>query len=1312
MKKTGKKASSILLALLMTSSVLFGSSLSLNVSAAADANTGPNLALNKTAASSSDSGTYTAASAFDGSLTTRWASASSDPGWLSVDLGEVTRISRVILNWEAAYGRTYWIQVSNDNVNWTIAADRFFTSGGVDDIWFAPVSARYVRMFGTSRATGYGYSLYEFEVYGVMDSAAGKTASASSNAANAAALTDGSAATAWTSAGKSGENFGVDLGAKLRVGSVRINWGADYASAYTIQVSGDGTAWSDAYSTAAGKGGVETINLAPLTPSHFSQQNGVNPATAGSNPSDGCKDVSVQTVSAEYVRVVPAAGPGADFSVNALEVYGNPWTLAPDTPNAKATVGKLDLDGGWKQARAPDVTASPSVVSSNGFDVSGSKWINAAVPGTVLSSYYKDGLIPDPYYSDNMGKLSQWYYNVDYWYRNEFTLPANYAGQRIMLNFEGINWFSDVYVNGQIVGSTDGPFKREEFDVSACLTPGQTNTIAVNVHIFPTLTPGGGSPQQSVYAPQFISSGAWDWIPAIPGRNVGIVKDVSLTTRNSVAVKTPYVTTTLPLPDTSYADVGVQANLVNTGSQPADGVIMGVINPGNITFQQTVSVPANSTVPVSLDHTALSQLRMQNPILWMPNGYGSQFMYTMSLAYSINGFISDSTSFNFGVRQYTYDWTGGTIAYGASGYSTDPAAKNLVISCNGVKIMCKGGNWGMTDAMLGWTAADYDLAAKMHADMNFTMIRSWTNNCDFDAFYDACDKYGIMVFSDFPMHGNFTPEALGYYIRNVQDKLERDRNHPSIAVWCGANEGTPGGYTSVIEPELCQQLDPTRLWIVQSNADQVRGGVTYSVQDPKWYFNLASTHTGFTTEAGTPVLPNYESMEEMMPQQWWWPPTDPTNPLGKPINYMWQYHDMGGLADIGNKGAANYLAAIDNRYGASAGIEEYSLKAQMINLETNRAMFESWNNYMWNKCSGLLLWMSQSAWPSTIWQTYDKYWDSNGAYFGCKHACEPIHVQWNVNNSDVKVINNTADALPNLNVTTAVYNMDGTLFSSTDTAVSAAADSAAQVTNIAAILSDAALSQVNFIRLTLTDADSGKVLSSNFYWRNKNGTANYTAMDALPQVQLTAVADTADDNGVTHMAVTLTNNTSTVAVMTRLKVMRGDTGTRVLPVFYDDNYFAMLPGETKVVNIRFNTADAAGTVPVLRMEGFNTAPAVITGTGASASTIELATKAQLSSNTQNDCADVQAVVSNYTDSSRNVTVYAAVYGANGAIISLASTVVTVAARSSAVTPWFCAMDTGADASVCTLKVFGWDAAGFAPLCAASTPKIQPAGTYQ
>ncbi|MCL2043032.1 MAG: discoidin domain-containing protein [Treponema sp.] len=1186
-----------------------------------DMSQGANLALGKTAQASSRSGG--ADSAFDGKAFTNWTSAGANPQWIRVDLGGHYTVCRVVLNWAGSnYGTDYFIEVSDDDMNWNVVADRFLLdlprngNNRVDDIYFKDVEARYVRMYGTGRQGN--FSLRGFEVYGPHNIAAGKTAAAGSE---------------W---------FGIDLDDILQVGSVKINWGEHYASEYTIKVSDNGTDWHDAYHTANGTGGIETINLAPLNASRYTQQDGIDPEnTPARRRPDGSLDVNREHLYARFVRVHPA-GRRDDYSINELEIYGNPFRSVPNADN-NALMPNINLNEGWMLARAPDISASPAGISAPGFDVSGDAWFNAIVPGTVLTSFFKAGLIEDPYFSDNIRKLDQWYYNVDYWYRKEFTLPPEYTGQNMVLNVEGVNWHSDIYVNGQKLGSTVGPFKREQFDVTRYLVPGTANVIAVNIHIFPTRADeldgnanNDGRYDQIMMLPHIMSSGGWDWIPPIPGRNVGIIKDITLTTRNRVAIKNPIIQTDLPwvppvpngpeptgIPspaDTAYADISFSAELVNNGDTAISGIIKGLITPGGINVQKEVTIPANRTITVSFNRNDFAALRVDNPRLWWPNGYGEQFLHDIEFGFEIDGVVSDTFSYQFGIREYGYWWKDGTAPFEwimgdgrrRSAYNNDTNSKSLQFFCNGVRIMAKGGNWGMTDAMLGWTAREYDIALRMHADMNFTMIRDWIGTADFDDFYKAADKFGIMIWADFWVHGFWQTNIMGPFLQNARAKVQRIRNHTSLVIYCGGNEWTPwgildnepngpgwapGNRPTGILPQIVAELDPGRLYITQSNAQPVRGGVSYMIQDPVWYYTTASRHQGFTTEIGTSVMPVYESVMEMMEEQYWWPPRDNSRPFGRNINYMWQIHDLGGPDDIGNKGAEGYLDQIDRRYGRSENLVDFSMKAQLINYETNRAMFEAWNNYMWNNTSGILLWMSQSAWPSFIWQTYDSFFDMNGAYFGSRKASRPVNVQFDYQDRIIKVINNTPAPLQNITVTADLYNLDGTLSTSRTATLTAAASSATQALDISADLTGESISSTHFINLTLRDAGNN-VLSENFYWDSNRSSRTSYALSILPQITLNAfIIDSAVTGGVTTMTVELRNESSDVAVMTRLKVMQGSGARRVLPVFYSDNYFAMLPGTSKQVIIEFETRDLDGHEPVLRMEGFNTAHAIITRRG-------------------------------------------------------------------------------------------------------------------
>jgi RHS repeat-associated protein len=232
-----------------------------------------NLTLNKTVyVSSSQSSTYAGANAVDGSTSTRWSSASSDPQWIYVDLGSNYNVSAVTLSWEYAYGKAYQIQVSSDASIWTTVYSTTTGDGGIDAITFTATAARFVRMYGTARATTYGYSLWEFEVYGtpivVNNLAINKTVVVSSSQSTTYAganAVDGSTGTRWASASSDPQWIYVDLGSSYNVNAVTLQWEYAYGSAYQIQVSSDAFAWTTVYSTTTGDGGVDIVNFTATT---------------------------------------------------------------------------------------------------------------------------------------------------------------------------------------------------------------------------------------------------------------------------------------------------------------------------------------------------------------------------------------------------------------------------------------------------------------------------------------------------------------------------------------------------------------------------------------------------------------------------------------------------------------------------------------------------------------------------------------------------------------------------------------------------------------------------------------------------------------------------------------------------------------------------------------------------------------------------------------------------------------------------------------------------------------------------------------
>ncbi len=232
------------------------------------------LSQGKTTTASSVNAGNLAANAVDGDTTTRWESAWSDPQWLQVDLGASATISQVVIQWETASAKAYQIQVSDDGSTWTPLYSTTTGPGGTQTLNVSG-TGRYVRMYGTQRNTGYGYSIWEFQVYGAAGTSGGATCGTQNAALNqpatasstetagtpAAAAVDGNTGTRWSSAFSDPQWLDVDLGSTLNICQVVLNWETAYASAFQIQTSTDNTNWTSIYSTTTGTGGVQTLNV-------------------------------------------------------------------------------------------------------------------------------------------------------------------------------------------------------------------------------------------------------------------------------------------------------------------------------------------------------------------------------------------------------------------------------------------------------------------------------------------------------------------------------------------------------------------------------------------------------------------------------------------------------------------------------------------------------------------------------------------------------------------------------------------------------------------------------------------------------------------------------------------------------------------------------------------------------------------------------------------------------------------------------------------------------------------------------------------
>ena len=626
------------------------------------------------------------------------------------------------------------------------------------------------------------------------------------------------------------------------------------------------------------------------------------------------------------------------------------------------------------------------------------------------------------------------------------------------------------------------------------------------------------------------------------------LNDVFLTVSGPVTIESPFLTTSLPLPNTTRADVAIEVTLWNHDSRSVSGKLRGHFGPAS--FERAVTLDPSSTAKLRLDPSTQPALRLQNPRLWWPNGYGAPNLYDVELRFEESGAVlSDSTTFQAGVRQFTYGEDGGA----------------LKIWINGRRFIARGGNWGFPESMLRYRAREYDVAAGYHQDMYFTMIRNWVGQTGDDAFYDACDRHGIVVWQDFwlanPWDGP-DPDNNDVFLRNVEDTVLRIRNHPSIGLYCGRNEGYPPDPLERGIRKILSELHPGVQYIPSSADDVVSGHGPYMAMTPEFYFSKRAI-TKLHSELGMPNIVTMDSLRLMMPEDAMWP-------QGR----MWGIHDF---SLHGAQGGAEFRERIEKTYGGATNAAEWVSLAQFVNYEGYRAMFEAQSR---NRM-GLLIWMSHPAWPSLVWQTYDYYFDPTAAYFGAKKASEPLHIQWNPVTDDVEVVNYSAGDVHGLTARVRIFNLDGTQKWEKTAAVDSRED-----TTISALKMEypSDLTPVHFLKLQLSRGS--EIISDNVYWRGIKED-DYTALRTLPNVKVEAVNHVERQGNRWRITTELIDTSKQPALMVRLKAVRRKTGDRILPALYSENYVILMPGEQRRIVTELADADTRAEQPWIVIDGFN-----------------------------------------------------------------------------------------------------------------------------
>ncbi len=831
-----------------------------------------------------------------------------------------------------------------------------------------------------------------------------------------------------------------------------------------------------------------------------------------------------------------------------------------------------ELNEGWKCLKLADVHADGTQISKDDFQLN--SWLNATVPGTVLTTLLNNKLVPDPFWGMNNARIKDIYNTgrdyYTYWFVKDFKQAAPTGSNQVYLNLRGVNYSCEVFLNGKKVNKQRhfGMFLRQSYNITSLINKSGKNRLAVLVYPpDPVGNPNGGQGGDGQIAKNvgLQYTAGWDWIQPMRDRNTGIWDKVTIETTGAVKITDPHIITIVPgirqvEGMQQPAIIKSSATLSNPTSKAVSGILQFTIAGQKVI--KNVIVKANSSIEINLN-----DLVLKDPKLWWPNGYGKPYLYKSAIQFTVQNKLSDQAFINVGVREIQSSWNEQT--------------KSRQIAVNGQKIFIKGGNWIVSDAMLRLSDARYDAEVRFHRDMNLNLIRVWGGALlERPEFYNACDEYGMLVFQDFWVSGDANgrwldpmkkddqwtrrkyPDDHKLYLQSLTDQIKMVRNHPSLVIWCGGNEITPPEDILIpVRDTILPKLDGTRWFVEYSNSDKMslntlggNGDGPYGIQPDSAFFKV---HTfPFNSEIGSVGINDFESLKRFIPTENLIAPEFSTDRGKRKVDSVWDYHKYIG-----------YDAAIDP-YGKAIDAKDFAAKAQLVNYNQYRALMEGFSAHMWDWYTGVIIWKTQNPWTAMRGQMYDYYLDPNACLYGLHNGSEPLHVMYNPLDGMVTIVNNTFTTRRDLMLEVKAYSMQGKEKLLTKVFEEIQPQSVKGFVPMKDEVNALAKKEGVFLSLRLLDLKQN-IVSDNLYWLpDEKGV--YSGLKKIAPSQVTTVAKQITPGTI---EVTLTNpDNAPVAFFNRISLVDAQSGNRLLPVFYSDNYISVLPSEHKTITLNYNAA--------------------------------------------------------------------------------------------------------------------------------------------
>ncbi len=874
------------------------------------------------------------------------------------------------------------------------------------------------------------------------------------------------------------------------------------------------------------------------------------------------------------------------------------FTLLGMTAHRAAQAENIPLATGWKIQSSLRAGAAGPSLATPGFD--DRQWTQAAVASTILGARVDAGLEGDPFFGTNFRAIPGTTYPVgtdftkvptpadspfhgSWWYRKEFVLPegltraVNAGSRRLRLRLDGLNFRANVWINGQKIGDASdiaGPFRRFELDISKVLNSAPLQALAIE--IIPS-------------SPENLALSWVDWAPTPADKNMGLINEVSLESSGILILRDSQIESDLKIPSLSDADLKVRATVENTSDEPREAEVVATV--AGLRLAHRAVIPPHSQSHIEFNPVTDPDLKIQNPRVWWPKPLGTPELYHLTIDVLDRGQVSDSRDLDFGIRSFS------------SGLD---AKKHRLFQVNGRKILIRGGGWA-PDLFLRWDAArtEAELRYLQHLNLNTVRLEGKLEN---DRFFEMTDRLGILVLAGWSCcdrwqeGAHWVDEDVRIAHDSLRDQVRRLRDHPSLLAWLYGSDMPPPKkiekmYLKVLQEE--RWPNPT-LSSASDESTDLTGSTGVKMTGPyEWvapsYWLTDTGHGGafgFNTETSPgPAIPPIETLRSFLSPDHLWP-----------IDETWNFHAGGDVF----KTVDVFKKALDERYGSSSGIEEFAMKSQVAALESHRAMFEAFGRNKYRQSTGVVQWMLGNPWPSLIWHLYDHELRPGGSYFGARRANEPLHIQYSYDDRSVVIVNDLSTGRNDLQVRVRLLDFSMREVFRSEPHSRVGSDAVTEVLKVPQFEGEPG--GPFFLDLKLEDP-SGRVLSRNFYWLSSRPEildfahsdwwltptlqyADYRRLNNLSPVQLVAEATESvsrPDPAERLIRIRITNPSPDLAFSTRLQILDASSGVEILPVFWDDNYFALLPWESREVEARIRPLRSTPLTPPLelRLSGWN-----------------------------------------------------------------------------------------------------------------------------